>query len=71
MEEKKGYSTLDLICFIFSILIVCIIILRGSSIYDSITKNNELSHKQQTQKVEIIKREPIKRLYKDAFNERK
>lgn len=69
-EDKKGISTLGLICLLFAILISLIITASAPSIYKHITINDEQKYQQQTEKVNN-KKTPIKRLYKDAFQGRK
>lgn len=72
MKEKEDVSSLDLIC-LFTVLIILFFFLGCSlSIYESVKVKYELKSREQTKKIEITnKREPIKRLYKDAFKERK
>ena len=71
MKERKGISTSELIWFIITLLIALFTIVNGPSIYEDITGDNELNHRGQIKKVEIHKTKHIKRLYKNAFKERK
>ena len=56
---------------IIIIIIILFTITGCLSLYEGITGENELKHEKRTKKVEAYKRKPNKRLYKDAFNERK
>lgn len=70
MKEREKPSILYIMGVLFIILISLIVTGNGPSIYKSITTDNEPKHKEQTEKVNN-KKETIKRLYKNAFNEKR
>lgn len=71
MKEREATSALDLVYLLVALIILLFFAGCGLSIYESIKVNNELKHRGQIKKVEIHKTKHIKRLYKDAFKERK
>lgn len=66
MKERKEASALDMVGLLATAIILFFILGYGLSIYESIKVDNELNHRQQTQKVEINKR-----LFDTIFEERK
>ena len=71
MKEREEVSTLAIIWVLIELVIVLFTIAFGPSPYEHITGDNELNHRRQIKKVEIHKTKHIKRLYKDAFNEKR
>lgn len=71
MKEREATSALDLVYLLVALIILLFFAGCGLSIYENIKVNNELNHRRQIKKVEIHKTKHIKRLYKDAFNEKR
>lgn len=73
MKDRDEMDGLNLIGLGFQMLIVLFFLVCGISIYFGIDyppNHNNSTHKEQTEKVNN-KKETIKRLYKNAFNEKR
>lgn len=71
MKEREKVPMFTLIWVLITLIIALSIVALGPSIYEGMKDDNEVKHGKQTKKVEAYKRKPTKRLYKDAFKERK
>ena len=69
-NKRKEDSMLEIISVLFMVLITLIITANAPSIHKSITVDNEPKYQQKNEKINNRK-QSIKRLYKNAFNEKR